>query len=159
MKKIKKIKKHSYLLLELLLSFFLLTLFLAPMLSSPFAYVRRQMAEMATIYFQLEEEKLLASIEENLRTGKVSWDTLLTSEESPVLLETKTIKVPGDKHVYEAKLFILRGQFKTQDEVCFGTVKAAVKIFQKNQKKTKKKPAFQTLFVLKKQTTAPHAAT
>lgn len=158
MKKIKKVKKQSYLLLELLIAFFLLTLFLAPMLNSPFAFVRKQSNEMSLIYLSLEEEKILASIEENLRTGKISWDILLSCEEAPILLETRQIKIPDDKKEYEAKLFLVRGSFKTQDGVCFGTVKAAVKIFQKAQKKPKKKPAFLTLFVLKKQETAPHAA-
>lgn len=158
MKKIKKAKKQSYLLLELLLAFFLLTLFLAPMLSSPFAYVRKQKEEITFLYFSLEEEKLLSQIEEKLRSGQIPWETLLSSEEAPVLLETKTLKIPGDDRIYEAKLFLAKGTFKTQEGVCFGTVKAAIKIFQKAQKKPKKKPAFLTLFVLKKYEGAPHAA-
>ena len=157
MDKIKKVKKHTYLLLELLLAMFLLSLFLAPMLSSPFAYVRKQKQEISAIYFQLEEEKLLAHIEEHLRTGLISWNTLTSSEDSPVLLETRPFKLPDDNHHYEAKLFILQGHFKNREGVSFGTVKAAVKIYEKSKKKPKKKPASVTLFVLKKQTTAPHA--
>src|SRR5438105_3973108 len=118
-----KVKKHSYLLLELLVAFFLLSLFLAPMLSSPFAFVRKQMRDITSVYLKLEEEKLLASIEEDLRTGETSWDTLLKSQEKPFLLKKKTFTLPGDTHSYEAKLFLVQGKFETQDDLSFGTVK------------------------------------
>jgi len=112
---------------------------------------------MTSIYFQLEEEKLLSYIEENLRTGKIPWKTVISSESAPTLLETRPFKVPGNKLQYEAKLFLLQGNFKKQEEVQFGTVKAAVKIYQVPNNKAQKKPASLSLFVLKKQTTAPHA--
>ncbi len=159
MNRVKKAKKSSYLLLELLLAFFILSLFLAPMLSSPFSYMRKQIKDMTSIYLQLEEEKLLFRIEEDLRTGKISWKSVISSEEGPTLLETRPVKVPGNKHQYEAKLFLIQGNFKEQEDIHFGTVKAAVKIFQVPHKKTQKKPATLSLFVLKKQTTAPHAPT
>jgi hypothetical protein len=157
MYKVKKAKKHFYLLLELLVAFFLLSLFLAPMLSSPFAFVRKQVRDMTTVYLTLEEEKYLALIEEDLRSGKTSWDTVLKAQDKPFLLGTKDITLPGDTHKYKAKLFLLQGKFETQGDLSFGTVKAAVKIYQTPQKKLKKKPASLTLFLLKKQTVEDHA--
>jgi len=158
MYKVKKVKKHSYLLLELLVAFFLLSLFLAPMLSSPLALVRKQAREITAVYLKLEEEKYLALIEEDLRSGKTSWDTVLKSQHKPFLLYTKEIRLPGDKHVYHAKLFLLQGKFETQGSLSFGTVKAAVKIYQHPEKTPQKKPASLTLFLLKKQTVEDHAS-
>ncbi len=159
MDKVKKVKKHSYLLLELLVAFFLLSLFLAPMLSSPFAYVRKQMRDMTKVYLQLEEEKLLAVIEERLRSGSISWETLMASEKKPVLLETRALKFPGDEYEYEAKLFLAKAEFQNREDLSFGTVKAGVKIYKLAQKKPLKKAASLSLFILKKQTIEPHAPT
>ena len=155
----RKVKKHSYLLLELLVAFFLLSLFLAPMLSSPFAYARKQVQDVTAVYLTLQEERLLALIEEDLRTGKISWDALLSSQEKPFFIRTEKFTLPKDKHEYEAKLFLVRGKFETKDDLSFGTVKAAVKIYQVPQKKPKKKLVSLSLFLLKKQTVVDHAET
>ncbi len=117
------------------------------------------MKDLTSIYLQLEEEKLLSLIEEHLRTGQISWDTVSSCEKSPILLETRNLTLPGDKNRYEAKLFLLQGHFKKQEDIYFGTVKAAVKIYQIPKETPTKKPASVSLFLLKKQTTAPHAPT
>ncbi len=114
---------------------------------------------MTSVYLSLEEEKYLALIEEDLRTGKTSWDTLLKTQDKPFLLDTKDFTLPNDKHKYTAKLFLLQGKFETQGDLSFGTVKAAVKIYQTPEKTPKKKPASLTLFLLKKQTVVDHEET
>jgi hypothetical protein len=154
----KKIKKN-YLLLELLIAFFLLSLFLAPLLHSPFAHLRKQQKEITAILLQIEEEKLLASIEENLRNGTISWNTLLETQTHPVLLQTISLRLAQDPLTYSAELSLMEGSFEIDEEVHFGTVKAAVTIKNPLDKKKKPKPVTVTLFVLKAPMPALYATT
>ena len=85
---LKKIKIHSYLLLELLIALALLALFLGPMLGPPLAHLRNQRKEILNLYLHLEGEKILFSIEEELRTGVISWETLMKNEGKKTLLKT-----------------------------------------------------------------------
>ncbi len=150
MNKQKKSKKHSYLLLELLVALFLLSLFLTPMLSSPFAYVKKQKHDIQSLYLQLEEEKLLIFMEEQLRTGQIPWDVIVKSETSPQKVGEKTFTLPGDKKPYQARLFITQTRLQSKESETFGTCKTVVKIYQKPMKKPKKNPGTATIFVLKK---------
>jgi hypothetical protein len=129
------------------------------MLSSPFAYVRKQAQDIQLLYLQLEEEKLLALIEEKLRTGQIPWETLFESQEGPVFLETRPLKLPAGQKSFEAKLFLAQGSFQEkEDKTVFGSVKAVVKIYEKSHQKPTKKPVSVTLFVLKKQAVPIHGA-
>lgn len=146
---IQKKAKKTYLLLELLIAFFLLSLFLAPLLHSPFAYLRKQQKEITSLLLQIETEKLLASIEENLRNGTISWDTLLETEKHPVPLQTISLHLAQDPVIYAVELSLMDGSFEIEEEVSFGTVKAAVTIAHPLDKKKKHPPVTVTLFVLK----------
>lgn len=154
----KKIKKE-YLLLELLIAFFLLSLFLAPILHSPFAYLRKQQKDITSILLQIEEEKLLSSIEENLRNGSISWNTLLETEKHPVFLQTVSLRLAQDPIVYTAEMSLIDGSFEIDEEMSFGTVKAAVTITNPLDKKRKSKSVTVTLFVLKAPMPALYATT
>ncbi len=151
--------KNSYLLLELMIAFFLLSLFLAPLLHSPFRYVKKQQREITDFLLQIEEEKLFASIEEKLRNGTIPWSTLLETEKHPVSLKSVTLRLPGDPHTYTAELSLLDGSFEKEEEVCFGTVKTAILMTNPLDKKKKTKPISITLFVLKAPPPSPYAAT
>jgi hypothetical protein len=158
-KNIRKKVKQEYLLLELLIAFFLLSLFLAPLLHSPFAYLRKQQKDISSLFLQIEEERLLAQIEEDLRNGTISWNSVLASEKEPVLLQTIFLTVAQDPTSYSAELSLIEGSFETHEEISFGTVKAAVAITRSLDKKKKNKPVTVTLFVLKAPLPSIYAAT
>lgn len=158
-KNLSKKAKNCYLLLELMIAFFLLSLFLAPLLHSPFRYLKKQQREITTFLLQIEEEKLFASIEENLRNGTIPWNTLLETEKHPIFLKSVKLQLPGDPIIYTAELSLLDGSFETEEEVHFGTVKAAILITNPQDIKKKAKPISITLFVLKAPPPSPYATT
>lgn len=88
MNAIKKIKKHPYLLLELLIAIALLSLFLAPMLRAPFSYLKRQKEEIISLFLQLEGEKIFIEAEEDLRTGLISWAKIEKSQKEKILVKS-----------------------------------------------------------------------
>lgn len=152
-----KKKKKTYLLLELLIAFFLLSLFLAPMLGSPLSYIRKQVQSMTSIYLELEAEKYLALIEEKVRTHKVSWHQIVESQKKTILLDTISFKVPSHKKTedYEARLFLYKTHLQTQEQSSYGTIKGLVRIYKLKPKKKKEYEAHLNLFVVKKEMTPP----
>ncbi len=76
MKPIKKKKKNTYLLLELLVAIALFILFIIPTISFPMTHLKKQRKEVTLLYLNLKAEEILDSIEEKFRTGEISWDTI-----------------------------------------------------------------------------------
>jgi hypothetical protein len=85
------IKKHSYLLLELLIAVTLLSLFLVPVLSSPFSHIKRQKQEIISLSFHKEGERLLFLVEEKLRQGEISWKEISESQKEKVFLDIPSL--------------------------------------------------------------------
>ncbi len=140
-------KRYSYILLELLIAISLLSLFLAPLLSSPFSYLRKQKKEIISIYLRLEAEKQLAFLEEKLRTQSISWKQILESQTKEVSLEVLPFKLSTVS--YEAELVLSHGSFQTKKEDVFASVKGTVRIYRKSLKREKQYQSTAHFFVLK----------
>jgi len=93
MNTVKKRKKYTYLLLELLIAIALLSLFLGPMLKAPFGYIVRQKQEILSLRLHLEAEKLFIRLEESLRTGQISWDRIVESGKKKEIPEKANLPV------------------------------------------------------------------
>lgn len=84
------IKKHSYLLLELLIAVTLLSLFLVPVLSSPFSHLKRQKQEILSLSLYNEGERILFLVEEKLRQGEIPWKEISSSQKEKVFLDIES---------------------------------------------------------------------
>lgn len=83
---VKKRKKTTYLLLELLLGLTLVTLCLAPLLRIPQQSYSKQKKELALLHFAFERENITCKLEELLRSNQISWSTLYESREKKIFL-------------------------------------------------------------------------
>lgn len=152
MNSVKKIKKYSYLLLELLIAITLLSLFLAPMLQAPFSYMKKQKEEIISLFLRLQGEKLLIKVEEDLRTGQISWDTLIKSQREKIAVPYEGKVSFPDKTFpkIEAKIYLSKSYLKKLETgTWIGTVQATLEFFQKKTKR----PIYKTnatFFVSKK---------
>lgn len=142
-------KRYSYLLLELLISISLLSLFLGPLLSSPFSYLRKQKKEIRSIYLHLEAEKQLVFLEEKLRTQSIPWKQILESQNKEIFLETLSIQLPFSDQPYEVELILSNSSFQTKKEETFARVKGTVKLYKKSLKREKEYQSSALFFVLK----------
>lgn len=125
----KKRKKYSYLLLELLIGIFLLTIFLTPMLQGSYSYLKKQKKEILSLRLGLEADKMLIAIEEELRKGQVPWETLVASQKEKILIENFSIKKSFDSRLptISSRLFLSKGKLKKlQNGTTIGTVVATV---------------------------------
>jgi hypothetical protein len=152
-------KKQSYLLLELLIAFFLLALFLTPLLGSPFSYLKKQRKAIHMLRLELEGEKHLAKIEEQLRTSEISWSQIAESANRPILLSTEEIRIKEAKKItrYESKLFLGKSKLQEEQDSAFAAVKAHIKIYEAGKKKPLIYQASNTLTVQRKNLMEPPA--
>ena len=161
MNHVKKRKKHPYLLLELLIALALLALFLGPMLGSPLAHLRNQKKEILNLYLDLEGEKILFAIEEQMRTGLITWDMLIKNEGKKTLLETlKPFEIPADKTfpLLIPKVYLSRKALKQDiNGIWIGTVRVTVEFTMPSNKTSHTHRIYATFFISKKklQTSVP----
>ena len=138
------IKKHSYLLLELLIAMSLLSVFLVPVLSSPFSHLKRQRQEILSLSLHNEGEKLLFLVEEKLRQGEVSWKMITESQKEKVFLD-----LPSSCAI-KPSIFLYKTTLNDgEDGSTLGLVTAKVEFFEKGGKKPLHK-ASSTFFICKK---------
>jgi len=134
MNRFQRNKRHTYLLLELLLAFSLLSLFLTPLLNTPFSYLKKQRQEILSLRWQQEGEKGLINIEEQLRTGEIPWDSIVKAQKQPVPLSTYSFQKEFKE--YEVRLLLARSYLHTEEDSQFGTVHTQVQIHDLSKKKT-----------------------
>lgn len=142
MSHIKKIKKHPYLLLELLIAFTLLAIFLGPMLGAPLSHLKKMKAEILDLYLNIEGEKILFSVEERIRTGEIPWDVLFKNNgiktffASPENSETLTSLEKNHFPPVKSKIYLSRKAFKKdKNGLLIGTVQITVEFYTSSKKK------------------------
>ncbi len=149
----KRKKKHSYLLLELLIGLTLVTLCLAPMLGSPQLANKKQKKELSRIYMQWEGEKILCSLEQKLRTGDIPWDTLLKSQDKKNLLYEE--KSP----TLRSRVYLSKGKqgdfFQDKEGNWIGKVSFSICLYLPNES-TALYQLTAVFFISKKRILAPH---
>ncbi len=155
---IKKRKKHPYLLLELLIAIALLSLFLAPMLRAPFSYLKRQKEEIISLYLQFEGEKLFIGIEEDLRTGLISWAKIEQSQKEKVLVKSSPLVLFPDNTFPKMKssLFLSKAILrKLESGTWVGTVQVNLEFFSPSNQERVLHKASTVFFVSKKKLELP----
>ncbi len=158
MNSIKKKKKHSYLLLELLIAIALLSLFLAPMLRAPFSYLKRQKEEIISLYLRFEGEKLLIGLEEELRTGLIPWSKIVQSQKEKVFIKSSTDFFFPDKTFpkVESTLSLSRATLKKLESgTWIGTVQACLEFSPLNNKNKIIQKTTTVFFISKKKLELP----
>lgn len=150
---VKKRKKHSYLLLELLIGIFLLTLFLTPMLQAPYSYVKRQKKEILSLRLGLEGDRLLIAAEEDLRKGQIPWDSLMESQKEKIFIEKFSFPLSLEKELpsISSRFFLSRGNIKKlENGTWIGTVLATVEFIVPSRPKEVLYKISSTFFVARK---------
>ncbi|MBS0627880.1 MAG: hypothetical protein JSS09_06675 [Verrucomicrobia bacterium] len=138
MNTLKKRKKHSYLLLELLIAISILALFWGPMLRAPFSYLVKQKEEITSLYLRLEGEKSLIELEENLRTGQIPWSKIIQSQKERVLIKNSSNLFFPDKNFpkVESSIFLSKSSLKKMETgTWIGKVQATVEFSDFSNKK------------------------
>jgi hypothetical protein len=161
MKSLQKRKKHSYLILELLIGLFLLGLFLSSFLQTPLTHMKKQLASLSSFYLDQVAKRQLIFLEEKLRTGQISFTELASSEHQKKMVYSEKIFFspidPTKKCYYESKLFLSKATFtKKPDGTVFGTVQLSVEFYPISPKKPPCcHKASKVVFVSKKQLAIP----
>lgn len=147
-------KKHSYLLLELLIALSILMLCLQPLIQTPFTCLQKQRKDLLQLHLHKKGEELLQFVEENLRTQKIPWKLLVKSQEGPIDLD-----VPKDllKEDFLSNIKVVvslkgRGTGKDKENNPLGTFHTRVAFFEK---KTIIHKTASILFVCKKNNSLP----
>lgn len=158
MNSIKKKKKHSYLLLELLIAIAILSLFIGPMLRAPFSYLKRQKEEIISLCLGSEGEKLLIGLEEELRTGQIPWSKIVQSQKERVFIKSSTDFFFPDKTFpkVESTLFLSKATLKKLESgTWIGTVQAYLEFTSLNNKNKILQKTTTVFFVSKKRLELP----
>jgi hypothetical protein len=149
-----KRKKNHYILLELVLAFSLLALFVGPLLQAPFSHVRKQIQSIATLRLSLQAQTLLTEVEEKICKNEISWKKIEQSQKSPVLLDSKKIDpltlTYSNTPTYEAKIWLSKAHLeKKEDQSSYGWVKATI-VFSSLVKPQEKPSRFSSTFFITK---------
>ncbi len=163
MKPIKKKKKNTFLLLELLVAIALFILFIIPTISFPMTHLKKQRKEVTLLHLHLKGEEILNSLEEKFRTGEISWETLEKSaKEKNFLLEVQK-KITLDKDLpflIEPHIF-LNGTVITPEEKSqnsFGKTTISVELKSASPPYKKLHSTHSKIFIAKKiQFSATHS--
>jgi len=128
----KKKRRYCYLLLEILVAIGLLSLFLAPILGSPFHHLKRQKQEILTLYLHRYGEEVRYLIEEQLRNGQISWKQIEESQKQPVEIASlsQTVSWEDGLPAVEVKTYIYKSFIKDLgNDTWIGTVRSSVEFF------------------------------
>ncbi len=91
--KSKPIKKHHFLLLELLIAFALLTVSITPLIKIPLRLLKEELSSLYEIESYFLSERALCRCKEKLYLGSVSWASIEESYTQPLLIEQTSVEI------------------------------------------------------------------
>ena len=148
-------KLHSFLLLELMIALFLLTLCLIPLLRTSFFYTQRQKTDFRGLQLHKLGEEILLLTEAEIRSHTLSWEKLLQSQEEPIQLPLPAqLSTPLLPNIQIALFFSLQSLKEDKERNESGKLKLSV-TFHKNKQKKVLHAASSTLFVYKNSAPLP----
>ncbi len=115
-----QMRRKTYLLLELLIAFTILSLCALPLVRNPMHMAKEEIAAFERMELERVAELAYAELLEKFYRNEIPWKTLdpKTLPDAPALQETVTLELPGIfKRAYEKKIFLwTRGEKKGPDE-------------------------------------------
>jgi hypothetical protein len=144
-------KKHSFLLLELMVALALVSTCAIPLVRTPFLYMRRQTLALEEIQLHLESEKALGFIKEKFYRNEIAWKDLDSGQKKPLVLSEDSLDLPNLGASYHRTCRIKSVQIKDgKNEEIWAKVILEINFTQPRSKKKEKK-FFHTLALCQKE--------
>lgn len=102
-----KIRKKTFLLLELMIGIALLALFALPSIGSPFFLMQSEIVSLERMELERISEVQFAHLKEKLYKNEIPWDVIAKEEMGEPIKGETTLNLLGfKKHTFETKTYI-----------------------------------------------------
>jgi hypothetical protein len=137
----KKAYKRSFLLLEILIALFLLSLCLFPIARNPIFFLKSQLKIIDEIHCQRIADLTFCKIKEKLYQNEICWDSLIKNKSNSKIysdLKDELVEVDNfyKKEIKRSYKISIKNQKKGQGNYLYRILNVEIYLLPKNQKKS-----------------------